>query len=141
MATYTVELALPPKECSPNWRGHWAKKARAVKDYRQDCAQRFRAAGVPALPLPVRVGLSYYLWRGSGAQTIYERMGLFFPRDRDNAWAGAKSAIDSLQDAGVIPNDSGRCVHLGDLQLFSREKDHGRRTALVVTLKTEGGAE
>lgn len=27
--------ALPPKECSPNWRGHWSQKARAFKEFKQ----------------------------------------------------------------------------------------------------------
>ena len=33
-----IELPWPPKELSPNARLHWARLARAKKEYRHDCA-------------------------------------------------------------------------------------------------------
>lgn len=35
MTEIVVTLPWPPQELKPNWRGHWAAKARKVKQYRQ----------------------------------------------------------------------------------------------------------
>ncbi len=45
-----VTLPWPPQELSPNWRGHWRKKARAARTYRHACGWACKAAGlrVPA---------------------------------------------------------------------------------------------
>lgn len=32
-----VEFGWPPRECSPNWRGHWSKRAKAAKAYKLAC--------------------------------------------------------------------------------------------------------
>jgi len=41
---YELTLPLPPKECSPNARTHWARKAKAVRVYRQACFIAFHNA-------------------------------------------------------------------------------------------------
>jgi hypothetical protein len=46
-----IMLALPPKECSPNWRGHWAKKAKAVSEYRTAARAATLQAMIAALPM------------------------------------------------------------------------------------------
>ena len=38
MTEIVVKLPWPPQQLKPNWRGHWAAKARAVKRYRSDAA-------------------------------------------------------------------------------------------------------
>lgn len=40
-----IELTFPwpSKELSPNWRGHWSKKAKAAKKYKDDCLWRCKA--------------------------------------------------------------------------------------------------
>lgn len=40
-------LPWPPKDVSPNARGHWSKKARAVKAYRDACGWECVAQNVP----------------------------------------------------------------------------------------------
>lgn len=35
----------PPRECSPNWRGHWSKKAKAAKAYKTACWALSKEAG------------------------------------------------------------------------------------------------
>lgn len=42
--TVNVILPWPPKELSPNFRGHWAKLARAKKAYRLACAWQAKAS-------------------------------------------------------------------------------------------------
>lgn len=77
----------PPRECSPNWRGHWAPKARAVKKYRRDCW---------LIALGAKLAVD---WEGE----IHVHLG-FSPasnrrRDRDNLEASMKSGMDGLADA------------------------------------------
>ena len=38
-----VKFPFPPKELSPNSRLHWAKRAKAVKSYRQECMYELAA--------------------------------------------------------------------------------------------------
>lgn len=38
MPEIVVKLSWPPQQLKPNWRGHWAAKALAVKRYRSDAA-------------------------------------------------------------------------------------------------------
>ena len=38
MTEIVVKLSWPPQQLKPNWRGHWAAKAWAVKRYRSDAA-------------------------------------------------------------------------------------------------------
>jgi len=89
----TITLPLPPRELSPNWRGHWAQKAKAVKKYRQ-------------LAWAVAMSETRCNWPTANAQaTFYFRDRR--RRDRDNLLASLKSAFDGLTDAGVIDDDSG----------------------------------
>ena len=89
-----VELPLPPREVSPNARGHWAKKNRAVRKYRETaCVLAMRALW----------GYSPEWHRATMQATFY------WPdkrrRDRDNAEASLKPARDGLVDAGVLSDD------------------------------------
>ena len=94
MAVIVIEIpALPPREASPNWRGHWAARYRAMTDYKTMTTLIARQAR-PAQPLP--------------SATI--RPTLVVPNrwhilDPDNAIASLKSAIDGLQSAAIIAND------------------------------------
>ncbi len=79
-------LPWPPKECSPNARGHWSKKSRAAKKYRADCHLLCKQAGL-AMP-------------EGRALLVLE----FVPpdkrrRDDDNLLACFKSGRDGLADA------------------------------------------
>jgi len=95
MRVLRLTLALPPRECSPNWRGHWGTKRRAVKAYRE--ASCLRGLSVKAFP-----------FRRMVAATL--NLHFFFSRanrrDSDNLVASFKAARDGLADAGIVKDDS-----------------------------------
>lgn len=82
-----LELPYPPKELSPNVRGHWAKKAKFFKVYKEQV---------------------YYLAKSHKPMIKFSIT--FFPRsilqDRDNAIAAFKAGQDGLALAwGVNDRD------------------------------------
>lgn len=88
-----IELPWPPKDVSPNARGHWSKKARAVKAYRDACGWEMCARGVK--PIEADAILARITFHAPDRR----------PRDIDNMLASIKPAIDAV--AGVIGvNDS-----------------------------------
>ncbi len=105
-----LTLPWPPKQCSPNWRGHWATKAKAVKAYRKLCW---------ALTYDAHI---HVVWDGD----IHLHMAFSPPdnrrRDDDNMLASCKSLRDGLADAlgvddsrfrlhsAVLPSRKGGCV-------------------------------
>lgn len=95
MNSITIVLPLPDKCLSPNARVHWAKKAKAVKFYRQRA--RYETRAIAGLNL--------------GWQKATYKARFYFPdarrRDADNAIASIKSALDGVADAGLVINDSG----------------------------------
>lgn len=95
----TITLPLPARELSPNWRGHWATKARAVQRYRMHAWAVARAtAPGPLGPMPE--------WVRATAHTTF-----YLPdrrrRDRDNLMASLKACWDGLVDARVLADDAG----------------------------------
>lgn len=95
---YLVVLPLPLKALSPNARCHWAKKAKAAKQYRSYAAFASRCAMSFTGDAP--------RWESAVA-----KISFFWPqqrkRDRDNALASLKAAFDGIADAGIIANDAG----------------------------------
>ncbi len=89
----TCTFFWPPRETSPNWRGHWSTKARAVKKYRRDCW---------LIALGAKLAVD---WEGY----IHVHMAFLPPnnrvRDKDNLQASAKALLDGLADALGV-NDS-----------------------------------
>jgi len=87
-------LPWPPRLLSPNARGHWAKVAKAKKEYRAACAWTARSQGAaPLQASSLHVGL------------------VFVPPSRrafdlDNALASMKSGLDGLAD--VLQVDDSR---------------------------------
>jgi Holliday junction resolvase RusA-like endonuclease len=99
VGTIALELPFPPSELSGNGRLHWAKRQRAVREYREDCrrlaySERNGARGVsfPLTP-PVTLHVLFVL-------PDHRR------RDFDNLSASLKPGIDGLVAAGVIADDS-----------------------------------
>lgn len=86
MTTTDIILPWPPKELSPNARGHWAVTARAKKAYRLACAWQAKAQGV----------------RKIDAQALHLTLTFYPPTrrafDLDNALARMKSGLDGLAD-------------------------------------------
>lgn len=108
-----VVLPLPPKELSPNARVHWAKKARAVREYRALAINAAFCAGIAA---------AIYTpgWERAEVQaTFYFRQRR--TRDADNLLASLKPALDSLADVGIVGNDSG-LTHLPVRLEIDRER-------------------
>lgn len=92
-----IVLPLPSRDVSPNSRGHWAKKARAVKKQRQDAFLGARAAlGFRREPRwRLARSKAYFYFRDNRR------------RDRDNMAASLKGAYDGIVDAGILADDSG----------------------------------
>ncbi|MVW72148.1 endonuclease [Bordetella sp. 15P40C-2] len=93
----TIELPWPPKELSPNFRGHWRPIADAKRKYRSDARLLAHSA------LKHADGIS----RFEPIRLSYE----FFPPDvraydRDNLAARMKAATDGIADA-LRMNDAG----------------------------------
>lgn len=130
LTEYSLELPLPPKQCSPNGRYHWAEKAKEVKAYRQAVGEYLfyvhKLAG--AFEMPVIIDLEFYLCR--------KDVNYYYPRDEDNARASFKSGQDALVDAGVVPSDSKKNVRAGSVKLYTRAKEHKGRTCVVMTIRT-----
>lgn len=82
----TLEFPWPPKELSPNARLHWAKLAKAKKEYRADCATLARHQGAQKVEATlVLVKLTFH----APTRAKY---------DLDNALARMKSGLDGLAD-------------------------------------------
>ena len=81
-----IVLPWPPKELSPNFRGHWAVTSRAKKSYRQTCAWQAKAQGA----------------RKIEAQALHLTITFYPPTrrafDLDNALARMKAGLDGLAD-------------------------------------------
>jgi hypothetical protein len=87
---------LPPKESSPNWRGHWTKKARAVHLYRVAAKYYALIASESTHPGYEKAEVSI---------SLVVRDSRYY-RDPDNMVASLKPAIDGCVDAGIIRDDS-----------------------------------
>jgi crossover junction endodeoxyribonuclease RusA len=97
----TIILPLPPKQLSPNWRGHYFLKAKAVKTYRETAyAYALAALGRQDKPW----------WPAATEQTRFYFKGTN-TRDPDNLASMLKPVWDGFQDAGVFANDN-RLIHL-----------------------------
>ena len=102
-----IVFAWPPKELNPNFRGHWAVKARAAKEYRATCGWTAKCAAVV-----VKWDGPIHLWIK------------FVPPDRrrrddDNCLSSFKAGRDGLADALGV-NDRRFVVHplLADAAVF-----------------------
>jgi crossover junction endodeoxyribonuclease RusA len=79
-----ITLPWPPKDVSPNSRGHWSKKARATKAYRDACGWECVAQNVrPVAAKSVRAVITFH---------APDRR----PRDIDNMLSSCKAAIDAV---------------------------------------------
>lgn len=121
-AVLVIRLGLPPKECSPNWRGHHMAKAKAVKAYRYEAfiegLRMFGAPGAQMLHLP---------WEKAVARVTFS-FKQRRRRDKDNLAASLKAAWDGLCDSRILDNDSG-------LTLTSVEIESGAYCTNGVTIR------
>ena len=108
-----IRLPLPPPELSPNARVHWAKRAKAVKKYRETCgwsaeAQVTRDEMEIHAVLPAVVTITFF-------HDDFRR------RDWDNLLASFKAGLDGLVDSGVLTGDS--TSHIASLTLATAYGD------------------
>lgn len=100
--TPSVILPWPPKELSPNSRGHWARKSKAAKRYRMQCHLLTRQAGVVAPEGRVLLSLTF-------CPPDNRR------RDDDNCVASMKSGRDGIADAlGVDDSRFVTTIQMGE---------------------------
>jgi Holliday junction resolvase RusA-like endonuclease len=123
MTSLTITIPLPPKEVRNNWRGHWAKKAAAVKQYRSQAAwAAWREMG----------SIRWPKWKKASVKVT-----AYFPTarhlDPTNLIDALKPAFDGLQDAGVIENDK----NLWPERPVIVTKDANPRVELVITGEVE----
>ena len=98
----TIELPLPPQELRPNWRGHWAAKARKTKEYRS----RAKWAAIRELgELGDPGDLVNHLPVDQASVRITMLNKTARKMDQDNLIASCKAAMDGLTDAGVWSDD------------------------------------
>lgn len=95
--TYRLDLPWPRPPLNHNQRGHWARRARIIREVRQTTAWLAKAAKIPACSR-VTVQLHY----APGRRGKHDPM---------NITATSKAAIDGLVDAGVVVDDDQEHVH------------------------------
>lgn len=113
----TVKLGLPPPECSSNFHGHFMRKARAVKRYRNACGWAFLSMSKEVgwvQPDRVEIEVVY---------SCYQKCEGYKPRDIQNAIESLKPAIDSMADAGIISGDTKQRLQWGKFDLLTTMKE------------------
>lgn len=101
-----LDLPWPPKELSPNYKGHWAPQASAKKKYR----------------FAVQMLTKQAKWEIPEEGTIYLEVEFYppdnRPRDRDNMIGAFKAGQDGLADAWGINDRRIHCDYkVSDIKL------------------------
>jgi len=121
-----ITIPIPPLETRPNARGHWAKKANAVKKQRSD-------AMFAAVAELYRMNAKPPRWQQAEVQATFHRPEPQCRKaDLDNLTGWLKASFDGLQDAGIIVNDGG-FIHLPPKQLLGAEAGDESKVVLVIT--------
>ena len=105
----TLTFLWPPKELSPNWTGHYQRKASATKAYREDCGWMAKTQVQPnqdihtdpPLNSPVLATTTFYV-------TDKRR------RDIGNMEAALKPLWDGIVDAGILADDDYKHLRHGE---------------------------
>ena len=100
---------LPPGECSPNWRGHWAPKYRVAKVYHNAvfyaCIDARNRGFLEGKSFPMR-----YAWLNLTFVFSQARR-----RDKDNFLSRFKPGLDALVDSGLLQDDDSEHLEIGDI--------------------------
>jgi Holliday junction resolvase RusA-like endonuclease len=128
---FTVDFPLPPREASPNWRGHWRRQREATTAYRETCGWILKSELPGVRFAGVRVSYEFF----QASPLLPDNCATF--RDSDNALAAMKAAQDSLKDAGVVPDDSYRFVSIGGVVVRPARQSEGKRLVRVTLEETE----
>ncbi len=116
---------MPPRESSPNWRGAWPAKARAVREFRE-------MAGWATL-WAVQDDMVSFAWVYQARDIVLDvEIAWAKPRrmmDDDNAWASLKAARDGIADVLEIDD---RVFRIGRMT-------QGRGAGMVTVVLREAG--
>ena len=127
--TVTIEIPLPPKFCQSNGpHFHWAVKAKARKQYREEafyCARQVHHAPFCG---PVRLSVVVY-----AARKAHD--GRYRPCDAQNLTAALKGAIDGIVDSGLIADDNHRVLSWGEMAFRTTAEEHGGRSCVILTFE------
>jgi len=82
-AVMRIELPWPPRALWPNARGHWTRKAKASKQYREDATLTCIMQRVPNMAAPVTARITF---------CPPDRRA----RDLDNMLSAIKAGIDAI---------------------------------------------
>ena len=119
--------ATPPRECSPNWRGHWRLRYLASKSYQEEvyCTAKYGLSWAGYLVharLPIVKGRIHLT-------VVY---GQNRTRDRDNIIAMFKPGLDALVLAGILQADDSDHLEYGDVTV---EVDKARAPLTIITIE------
>jgi len=137
-----VRIGLPPIGCSPNvGRCHWGPESKARRQQRMECAYRAtrakQATGFPCLRR-ARIHVVFFM----GKRDLLPSTAFYRPRDRQNAIASIKGAVDGLVDARVLIDDDHRVLEWGEVQLKRTAKEHGGEAGVLLVIEAmEGGTD
>jgi len=113
---------LPPRELNPNFHGHWAKKAKATRDFKTAafyCAQPHRGSVFRgSMFIKAEVSITFVIRDGRGY------------KDTDNALSALKPAIDGCVAAGLIFNDDDQHLRYKLPIMYEIDKDRAPMTIL-----------
>lgn len=130
-----VRISLPPIGCSPNKGGNRMASARARKQQRSaTCYAAMaakRAAKFPCLT-QARITVEFLM----GQRLLFPSSHFYRPRDRQNAIASLKGAVDGLVDAGVILDDNHKVLDWGDVTLKRSAKEHQGKAGVILTIES-----
>lgn len=127
MRSLTVSLNLPQKRLSPNGTAHYQSVGRAKAKARSD-ANILTTAAMQASKLKFPFGKCEVraVWFMGGVGSGYK------PRDKQNAIASLKAALDGCIDAGLLPNDDHKWLDFGPVTFYRTKKEHGGKAAVVL---------
>lgn len=126
ICSITLELPLPPTDCSPNRESHasWEYRAQAREEYRAECGRLLPRVCAPMFQ---QATISAEFWHGAAP-------GRYHARDAQNAIGGIKALVDSLVELGYLPDDSAKFLTWGETTIHGAKESAGR-AAVVVTLR------
>ena len=87
VSSVSVSISWPPKELSPNYRGHWARIAKAKKAARQE-----------AYLSCMEVGAKNLAWEGARLAVTFHPPGRY-GYDEDGLMSRCKAIFDGIADA------------------------------------------
>ncbi len=99
---------LPPIECSPNWRGHWAKRYQAGEIYKSAVYY----SCVDARNMELAKGRLVFIRARLNLTFIFPQQRR---RDKDNLIARFKPGLDGIVASGLVVDDDAEHLEIVDI--------------------------